>query len=58
MQSVIQLFIDGGFVMYPLALCSAAIWWVIFERTLRYHRLTRDLQAFQLEASNIYSSQV
>ena len=44
---------SGGFAMYPLLLCSLAIWGVIFERLWNYRRLTEELKSFHLEALNI-----
>lgn len=44
------LLTSGGTVMLPLIVCSLAAWVVILERAWRFHRLTRDLEAFQLEA--------
>ena len=45
-----SLFGAGGFAMYPLLICSLAVWWVIFERLWRFRRLDRELQAFHHEA--------
>ena len=44
---------SGGFAMYPLVLCSLAVWAVIFERLWRYRKLGEGLRAFHLEAINI-----
>jgi biopolymer transport protein ExbB len=44
---------SGGFAMYPLLLCSLAVWGVIFERLWNYRRLTEELRSFHLEAINI-----
>ena len=38
--------------MYPLVLCSLAIWGVIFERILRFRKLEHRMKAFHLEALN------
>ena len=42
----------GGFVMYPLVLCSLLAWAVIMERLWSYRSLRRDLKDFHLEAMN------
>lgn len=39
--------------MYPLVLCSLAVWAVIFERLWRYRKLGEGLRSFHLEALNI-----
>jgi biopolymer transport protein ExbB len=44
---------SGGFAMYPLLICSLAVWGVIFERLWNYRRLTEELRSFHLEAINI-----
>ncbi len=44
---------SGGFAMYPLLLCSLAVWVVIFERAWSYRRLATELRAFHHEAVNI-----
>ena len=44
---------SGGFAMYPLLLCSLAVWGVVFERLWNYRRLTEDMRGFHLEAINI-----
>lgn len=52
-QSLWSLVTSGGFAMYPLVLCSLAVWAVIFERLWRYRKLGEALRAFHLEALNI-----
>jgi biopolymer transport protein ExbB len=42
----------GGFIMYPLLLCSLAVWIVLIERFLRFRSVSRALPQFQLEAVN------
>ena len=42
----------GGFVMYPLILCSLFAWAVIMERLWSFRSLRRDLKDFHLEAMN------
>jgi len=42
----------GGFIMYPLALCSLAVWVVLIERFMRFKKVSRELDQFQLEAVN------
>ena len=42
----------GGFVMYPLILCSFLVWSVILERIWTYRSLKRSLREFHLEAVN------
>lgn len=44
---------SGGFAMYPLLLCSLAVWGVIFERLWNYRRLSTELRSFHLEAVNM-----
>lgn len=44
---------SGGFAMYPLLLCSLAVWGVIFERFWNYRKLSQELRSFHLEAVNI-----
>lgn len=44
---------SGGFAMYPLLLCSLAVWGVIFERFWNFRRLSEDLKSFHLEAVNL-----
>jgi biopolymer transport protein ExbB len=51
-QSLWGLMLSGGFTMYPLILCSLAVWGVIFERLWSYRRLGNLLQSFHLEAMN------
>ena len=50
MQNLIALFESGGFVMYPLLICSLAIWAVIFERSWRFRSLSRNLEPFYSKA--------
>lgn len=44
---------SGGFVMYPLLICSLVGWGIIFERLWQYHRLRSTLRSFHLEAVNV-----
>ena len=47
-----NLVVAGGFVMYPLVICSLLVWGVIFERLWSFYRLSRGLRSFHLEAMN------
>lgn len=38
--------------MWPLLICSIAVWVVIFERLFRYRKLGTELRSFHLEAMN------
>lgn len=38
--------------MWPLLICSVAVWVVIIERTVRYRKLGGQLRSFHLEAMN------
>ncbi len=51
-MSIWTLITSGGFVMYPLLLCSLAVWGVIFERLWSYRKLGEHLRAFHHEASH------
>jgi biopolymer transport protein ExbB len=51
-QSLWEWVVSGGFVMYPLLLCSLAIWVVIFERLWNLRHLGGELKAFHLQAVN------
>lgn len=51
-SSIWSLIASGGFAMYPLLLCSLAVWAVIFERLWNYRSLKADLRSFHLEALN------
>lgn len=51
-SGILDFFIAGGMVMYPLLICSLAIWYVIFERFWRFRKLKRDLHTFHLEVLN------
>ena len=50
MQSVIDFVQSGGFVMYPLLICSILIWTIIIERLWKFRNLSKDLKAFHVEA--------
>ena len=52
-HSIWELVKSGGFVMFPLVICSLLVWAVIFERIWQYRRLGQNLVAFHLEATNI-----
>src|SRR4051812_23852085 len=52
MQNLLGMVLSGGFVMYPLLICSLVSWVVIFERVWSYRRLGQDLKSFHLEALN------
>jgi biopolymer transport protein ExbB len=52
-HSLWNLVTSGGFAMYPLVICSLAVWAVIFERLWRYRKLGEGLRSFHLEALNI-----
>ncbi len=47
-----SLIVAGGFVMYPLVICSLIVWAVIFERFWSFFRISRGLKSFHLEAMN------
>jgi len=49
-QSLWNVFRDGGLIMYPLLLCSLAVWGVILERLWVYRKLGQALTTFHLEA--------
>ena len=49
-NSVIGFIIAGGFAMYPLLICSLAVWVVIFERLWRFRRMSGELAVFHEEA--------
>ncbi|MEO5968950.1 MAG: MotA/TolQ/ExbB proton channel family protein [Bdellovibrionia bacterium] len=51
-QNLWGLVMSGGFSMYPLVLCSLAVWGVIFERLWSFRRLGNQLRSFHLEAMN------
>ena len=51
-QNLWGLVMSGGFTMYPLVLCSLAVWGVIFERLWSFRRLGNLLRSFHLEAMN------
>jgi biopolymer transport protein ExbB len=51
-QNLWGLVMSGGFTMYPLVLCSLAIWGVIFERLWSFRQLENHLRSFHLEAMN------
>lgn len=51
-QSILGMVLAGGFVMYPLIICSLISWAVILERLWRYRRLGQELRSFHLEALN------
>jgi len=52
MSSMLRFIENGGFIMYPLLICSLLVWAVIFERLWRYRRLGHELKSFHLEALN------
>lgn len=52
MQNIMSFIHSGGFIMYPLLVCSILVWGVIFERFFRYHKLGAQLQSFHMEAMN------
>lgn len=53
-ESIINTFLKGGMVMFPIATVSFVLWWLIIERLLFYrnesslfdHRLHQSLEAF------------
>lgn len=51
-MSLWNMIVSGGFVMYPLLICSLLSWAVIFERLWSYRKLGHDLRAFHLQALN------
>jgi biopolymer transport protein ExbB len=51
-HGIMNIFIRGGFVMFPLLVCSIVTWVVIFERLWRYRKLGQEIHSFQLEALN------
>lgn len=52
-NSLWGLIAAGGFVMYPLLICSLVIWAVIFERLWIYRKIGNGLHSFHLEAMNL-----
>ena len=46
----IDLFQQGGFVMYPLLLCSLAIWAVVFEKIWEIRSFRRECQKLHNKA--------
>ena len=52
-MSIWHMITSGGFAMYPLLLCSIAVWVVIFERFWSYRKLGESLRTFHHEAVNI-----
>jgi biopolymer transport protein ExbB len=52
-MSLWNMVISGGFAMWPLVICSLAVWAVIFERLWRYRKLGEGLRAFHLQALNM-----
>lgn len=52
-MSIWHMVTSGGFAMYPLLICSLAVWGVIFERFWSYRRLSEEMRSFHLEAVNI-----
>lgn len=44
MQNFFELFQAGGFVMYPLALCSLITWTIALERAWSLRRTSRDTE--------------
>jgi len=51
-NSLIELFVTGGFAMYPLLLSSLLVWGICFERLWRFRILSRELRTFHLQATN------
>jgi biopolymer transport protein ExbB len=51
-QNLWAWIMSGGFAMYPLLLCSLAVWAVIFERLWSLRNLGVELKSFHLEAVN------
>ena len=43
-MGVLDLFKEGGFIMWPLLVCSIAIWWVAFEKFLSLSKFTKEYQ--------------
>ena len=41
-MNIWHMITSGGFAMYPLLLCSLAVWVVIFERAWSFRRLTGE----------------
>ncbi|OUR96767.1 hypothetical protein A9Q84_10525 [Halobacteriovorax marinus] len=38
-----ELFVAGGFIMYPLLICSLLVWFVTFEKMWFLHQLNKEL---------------
>lgn len=43
----LRLFLDGGFIMYPLLLCSLLIWAVILEKVYYFKKFEKQSQYLQ-----------
>lgn len=52
-QTIWGLVESGGFVMYPLLLCSVAAWVVILERLWNFRSLGRGLSTFHVESLSL-----
>jgi biopolymer transport protein ExbB len=52
MSAAWELFVKGGFVMWPLLVCSLLVWAIILERAWRYRGLDQKMESFRLEAVN------
>lgn len=44
-MEVLHFFIEGGFVMYPLLVCSIIIWAVVFEKLWFFSRIVRQFNS-------------
>lgn len=43
-MKIVELFLTGGFVMYPLLLCSVLVWAVAFEKWRFFSQFTQQYQ--------------
>jgi len=44
-MGMLNLFREGGFVMYPLLICSLAIWAVVFEKYYSIFKFTKEYKS-------------
>jgi len=44
MQSFLDMFVAGGFVMYPLALCSLITWAIAMERAWTLRQVSKEIE--------------
>jgi biopolymer transport protein ExbB len=54
---MLKLFIEGGFIMYPLLICSIIIWAVVIEKVLFIRQLKKELSFLYDKAGKLLSEQ-